>query len=281
MALFGDSLAWEAQPYYAKLLEAAKETAHTYDSYGGTAICDWFTQMRDVEARYHPGAVELEFSGNSLTPCMGGRQLYSTSYYEKYRADTQEAIKIFAPGGAHVYLIGAPITRQQQSVSGWQRLNLQYKEIADADPSRVTYIDAGTVVEGSDHTYTDTLPCLTDEPCTGPVVNGVASNIVRSTDGTHFCPSAEGDKEGVIGGCTVYSSGAYRFAKAMVEALVMRQRRPDTEGRTLRVGLAAARWPTFRSTDRPTAHMTRRANGVDPTTTAASVAVTEPACSAA
>ena len=134
--------------------------------------------------------------------------------------------------------------------------------------ARVTYIDAGTVVEGSDHTYTDTLPCLTDEPCTGPVVNGVASNIVRSTDGTHFCPSAEGDKEGVIGGCTVYSSGAYRFAKAMVEALVMRQRRPDTEGRTLRVGLAAARWPTFRSTDRPTAQMTRRANGVDPTTTA-------------
>ena len=38
--------------------------------------------------------------------------------------------------------------------------------------ARVTYIDAGTVVEGSDHTYTDTLPCLTDEPCTGPVVDG-------------------------------------------------------------------------------------------------------------
>ncbi len=222
VAVFGDSLAWEAQPYYAKLLEAAKETPHTYDSHGGTAICDWLTRMREVETQYHPDAVELEFSGNNLTPCMGGRQLYSTSYYEKYRADTREAIKIFTSAGAHVYLIGAPITRQQQSVPGWQQLNLQYKEIAEADPRHVTYVDAGTAVEGSGHIYTDTLPCLADEPCTGPVVNGVASNIVRSTDGTHFCPSEEGDKGGVIGGCAVYSSGAYRFAKAMVGPLTTR-----------------------------------------------------------
>lgn len=219
VALFGDSLAWEAQPYYAKLLEAAKENARTYN-HGGTAICDWFSRMHEVESRYHPEAVELEFSGNNLTPCMSGYQSYSTAFYEKYRADTLKAIDIFVPAGAHVYLIGAPITRQQQqSVPGWQRLNLQYKQIADADPGHVTYVDAGTAVEGANHTYTDTLPCLEDEPCTGPVVDGVRSNIVRSPDGGHFCPNEEGNQAGVIGGCTVFSSGAYRFAKAMVEAL--------------------------------------------------------------
>jgi len=223
VALFGDSLAWEAQPYYDKLLEAAKETAHTYDSFGGTAICDWLTRMREVESQFHPGAVELEFSGNNLSPCMSGHELYSTAYYEKYRADTLAAINIFVPSGAHVYLIGAPITRQQQSVPGWQRLNMQYKEIAEADPEHVTYVDAGTAVERDDHTYTDTLSCLADEPCTGPMVDGVASNVVRSTDGTHFCPTQEGDQAGVVGGCTVYSSGAYRYAKAMAEALAMRR----------------------------------------------------------
>jgi hypothetical protein len=51
------------------------------------------------------------------------------------------------------------------------------------------------------------------------VVDGVRSNVVRSTDGVHFCPSEQGNDSGVIGGCSVYSSGAYRYAKAMFEAL--------------------------------------------------------------
>jgi hypothetical protein len=33
------------------------------------------------------------------------------------------------------------------------------------------------------------------------------------------CPIEEGKDAGVIGGCSVYSSGAYRYAKAMFEAL--------------------------------------------------------------
>ena len=219
IALFGDSLAWEAQPYYDELARAAGDVVHTYDTHGGTAICDWLTQMRQVQAKYHPTAVQLQFSGNNLTPCMEGYELYSPEYYEKYRADTLSAIEIFVAGGAHVFLIGAPITRAQQSVPDWQRLNMQYEEIAAADPAHVTYVDAGTAVELRGHRYTDTLPCLEHESCTGPVVDGVRSNVVRSTDGVHFCPTEEGDDSGVIGGCSVYSSGAYRYAKAMFEAL--------------------------------------------------------------
>jgi hypothetical protein len=219
VALFGDSLSWEAQPYYDELIHTHHEVAHTYDSYGGTAICDWFTKMREVESQFHPAAVQLEFSGNNLTPCMEGFESYTEQYYEKYRADTLTAIDIFMPGGAHVYLIGAPITRAQQYVPEWQTLNLQYEEIAKADPDRVTYVDAGSAVEDPGHTYTDTLPCLAHESCMGPVVNGVASNVVRAPDGAHFCPTEEGNEAGVIGGCSVYSSGAYRYADAMVEAL--------------------------------------------------------------
>jgi hypothetical protein len=63
---------------------------------------------------------------------------------EKYKADTLTAIEIFLSGGAHVYLIGAPITRAQQSVPDWQMLNLQYEAIASSDPRHVTYVDAGT-----------------------------------------------------------------------------------------------------------------------------------------
>ena len=99
VAVFGDSLAWETQPYYDTLIHADRDVPHTYDTFGGTAICDWFDRMRQVEATYHPQAVELEFSGNNLTPCMKGYELYTAAYYKKYRADTLTAIKIFAATG--------------------------------------------------------------------------------------------------------------------------------------------------------------------------------------
>lgn len=225
IALFGDSLAWEAQPYYDDLAKAAGDVAHTYDSYGGTAICDWLTRMREVEAEYHPSAVQLEFSGNNLTPCMKGYEVYSAAYYAKYRADTLSAIEIFNSGGTHVFLIGAPITRAQQSVQDWQRLNNQYEEIAAADSAHVTYVDAGAAVELSGHKYTDTLPCLEHESCAGTIVDGVRSNVVRSADGVHFCPTEQGNDSGVIGGCPVYSSGAFRYAKAIFAALEVKSSR--------------------------------------------------------
>jgi hypothetical protein len=231
IALFGDSLAWEAQPYWVELVHQAKDVEETYDTFGGTAICDWLTKMKEVEAQRHPTAVELEFSGNNLTPCMDGYEIGTARYYEKYKTDTLSAINIFTAGGTHVFLIGAPITRNQQSVPDWDQLNRQYEEIAAADPEHVTYVDAGTAVELPGHRYTDTLPCLEHESCTGPVVDGVHSNIVRSTDGTHFCPTEEGNESGVIGGCVVYSSGAYRYAKAMVDALTESSSRGHVTGR--------------------------------------------------
>ena len=101
---------------------------------------------------------------------MKGYELYSPEYYKKYGAGTLSAIEIFKAGGAHVFLIGAPITRAQQAVPNWQRLNTQYEEIASDDSAHVTYVDAGVAVELPGHRYTDTLPCLEHEACTGPVV---------------------------------------------------------------------------------------------------------------
>ena len=97
----------------------------------------------------------------------------------------------------------------------------------------MTYVDAGASVEGPGGVYTQTLPCFIGEPCTGPVVEGVPSNVVRSADGVHFCPVAEVDDR-----CPVYSSGAFRFAGAMVHArrsgLVPDGITPSREGRCAR-----------------------------------------------
>jgi hypothetical protein len=219
VALFGDSLAWEAQSYFSSLVRAAGGTALTYDG-RGTALCDWLPRMRMVEARFVPEAVELEFSGNALTSCMKGYAPGSAAYYEKYRDDTMTAIGIFVPSGAHVFLIGAPISRSQAvSDPGWDRLNQQYAGIARADPRHVTYVDAGASVENPDRGYARTLPCLRAEPCVGPILDGAPSNVVRAPDGVHFCPVEKAAAAGIIGPCPVYSSGAYRYARAMVSAL--------------------------------------------------------------
>lgn len=220
VALFGDSLSWEAERFYNALVEVTGETALTYDSTGGSAICDWFSTMRDVAADDQPKAVQLQFSGNALTGCMSGYEPGSADYFQKYRDDTLAAVAIFVPTGAHVYLVGAPITRSQsQSDAPWDTLNNLYREIAAADPTHVTYVDAGPAVEGPDHTYADTLPCLPVEPCTGPVVNGAPSNVVRAADGAHFCPVANGDENGEIIDCPVYASGAFRYAYTMYSAI--------------------------------------------------------------
>jgi hypothetical protein len=219
VALFGDSLAWEAQKYFSSLVLASRGTSVSYDA-RGTAVCDWLSQMRAVEAQFAPDEVELEFSGNALTPCMKGYEGGSPAYFAKYRDDTLTAIGIFRRGGARVVLIGAPISRSQHaSDPAWDRLNQQYAGIAWSDPHHVTYVDAGSAVERTDGGYAQTLPCLPAEPCLGPLLDGVRSNVVRAPDGVHFCPVEKAAAVGIIGPCPVYSSGAYRYARAMVAAL--------------------------------------------------------------
>jgi hypothetical protein len=221
VALFGDSLAWEAEQYFRPLVEATGVTPVISSTIAGIAICDSLDEMRTVAAKGAFTAVELEFSGNSLTPCMSGFPYGTPEYLAKYRSDIETAIGIFTPGGTHVFLIGAPINRSAWDAQGTNDhpINTIYREVAAADPGHVTYVDAGAAVESVYRGYTRTLPCMYVEPCVGPSVDGIHSNVVRAPDGAHFCPDATGDSHGVIGGCLVYSSGAYRYANAMVEAL--------------------------------------------------------------
>lgn len=86
----------------------------------------------------------------------------------------------------------------------------------------MTYVDAGAAV--LDHgRWTDALPCLPDEPCSG-IAGAVATdgpvNVVRAPDGNHFCPVAHDAVDGVVATCPVWSSGAYRYGTAMAEPVV-------------------------------------------------------------
>jgi len=209
IALYGDSLGMEAGQDFTFLANKAGASA-LVRTYGGTAVCDFFQDMTSDAASWHPTAAVLEFSGDNFTPCMAGDPIGSPQYYAKYRQDLQTAIDIFRPYGIEVFLIGIPFDASSAANVNVANLNRLYASVAAANTG-VTYVDAGLAVMANG-AFTWTLPCLPSEPCTGPS----GTDIVRAPDGVHFCPTGDTTIEGYFAVCNVYSSGAFRFATAML-----------------------------------------------------------------
>lgn len=209
IALYGDSLAMESAQDFQFLANAAAAPVFLR-AYGGTALCDILPHVRSDATSWRPNVAVLEFSGNASTPCMKGFEPGTPSYYAKYRRDALSAVDVFEKDGIKVLLMGAPVTASVSQGETVTRLNRMYADIAKANPD-VEYFDAGKAVLANGR-FTWTLPCLTFEPCAG----SAGTNIVRSPDGVHFCPSGNTTIIGHYAECDVYSSGALRFAMAML-----------------------------------------------------------------
>jgi hypothetical protein len=214
VAYFGDSLASEAQQYFRTVLTSTGVARVRAATYGGTAICDFLERMRHEAAR-RPQAAVIQFSGNAYTPCMrgpNGLELRGDLLLAKYRADAEEAVRIFDQVGAHVYLVGAPPTRDDATSA--QHINDLYRSVAAGSHSTVHYVDAGQAVLHNGR-YTATLPCTEGEPC-----NPVGRNIVRAPDGRHFCPTLPRPHRGVTEACSEWSSGGFRYGIAMAKPIM-------------------------------------------------------------
>ena len=120
----------------------------------------------------------------------------------------------FARDGAEVYLVGLPYDEAASLNLNIAALNQLYASLAAVNTG-VDYVDAGQAVMAYG-AFTWTLPCLPGEPCTGPS----GTNVVRSPDGVHFCPSATVTVVDYFAECSVYSSGAFRFASAMLSPVL-------------------------------------------------------------
>jgi hypothetical protein len=209
VALFGDSLGNEAGEDFNNLAQAAGASAFVR-AFPGTAPCDWLPQLAADDAAFHPTAVVLLFSGANFTPCMDGYPIASPQFYAKYQSDVQAAIDQIRSDGAHVYLVGVPYDESPNLSANAAGLNQLYAGLAAANTG-VDYVDAGQSVMAYG-SFTWTLPCLSGEPCTGPS----GTNVVRAPDGVHFCPSGVTTQVDYYTECSVYSSGAFRFASAML-----------------------------------------------------------------
>ncbi len=143
---------------------------------------------------------------------MAGYAINTPAYDAKYQQDAQTAITLLRGYGIRVVLIGSPLDASAIGSQNVETLNAMYASLATTNPG-VTYFDAGQSVL-SDGQFTTTLPCLTFEQCDGPS----GTNVVRAPDGVHFCPTGNSTIQGPFDVCDVYSSGAFRFALAMVGA---------------------------------------------------------------
>jgi len=229
VVLYGDSLANQASPYFVKAVEQSPDVTARVAAWDGTAPCDWLPAMAAAARSRSVSVAVIDFSGNSITPCMKGAPYLSARYYQRYLDDVTRAAEAFVGDGTKVVLVGAPQSHKQYVHGGtrWNRLNRVLAGIAAAHPGGVSYDDAGRAVMVDGH-FTWAMACRSDEPCENDPVHG--ENIVRAPDGFHFCPTGQRAVHGYVPPCATYMSGAFRYGLDMADAALRALGRPATAG---------------------------------------------------
>lgn len=226
VAYYGDSLAASAQEWVGTFLTQGGRLQFLPGTFPGSALCDWTPRFDEDQAAHDLWAVVLFFTNNTFSPCMkndDGSDLTEQEALQKFGEDLQAAIDRFTGEGATVYLPTIPVSRGELvlGINPSEQLNGLFAELADGRDD-VVLVEAGRAVLDENGNYTETLPCLPTEPCTGGVdENGVGVNVVREPDGVHFCSGGYGPDVPIeTNTCPTWSSGAFRYGGALAAPIV-------------------------------------------------------------
>lgn len=203
--VYGDSLVWESGTYIRQWAAAWGWDATLRFRFGG-APCSLYDEMRWDEVS-RPEKVIITFAGNSsyLAPCVGA------DISASYRAQMREVKRIWAGSGTELVWAAVPFIPQPDS----EPAQIAMREESLRQGIRV--IDGGKYVTPG-RVWRWTLPCMPGEYCNGHQLDSKVTpghNIVRANDLTHFCPGAGHG----LDPCAHYMSGAWRFGRALAEAL--------------------------------------------------------------
>lgn len=229
-------------PALGERLSQVRGLQFDFHAFPGTPLCSWLNPtlangIPRVLGRHHADAVLLQFGGAGSSPCAEGWPLAPVAPDEYHRggqrlvtAAFEHAVRdLLQQGVRAVVVVGlplrAPVLTTLTPRDAAMREALR-KAVALLRDPRVRYLNLSSVLSDRNGHFTATLPCLPEElrtpgHCSGPMVAGRRSNVVRASDGLHLCdvPWPE-TGSAPPPGCPGYSSGAYRAAKAMAQPLL-------------------------------------------------------------
>lgn len=222
--LYGDSIMYESAPYVATQFARKKGWRFSIRAFPGIAPCDLVPQLAADLVTLQPKVVTLETMGNSFVSCMldanGERLPYgSVAYYDRYRADFNTFFGLATAAGAKVVFITPLPQPYPVNMTVTDRLNAIAREEA-AKFSGVSISVAARNAVGVGRKFTPTKRCLLTETATMGCDPSTRKITVRAPDGVHLCPTGYPTPESFLAFCSVYSSGAFRFARAVVSATV-------------------------------------------------------------
>jgi hypothetical protein len=209
VVIYGDSIVWQARQNLVYAFAQKTSRPVTVRAFGGTALCDWTSRIReDLAAKTRPAAIVLSFTGNTATPCTGageGRTAPApgtAGFYDHNRRAMDAIRSAAAKVGVPVVWISPPplgnTTSNHVAVFGQMAARRGF-----------TVVEAGDSVTSTPGQFVSTMRCLSDE---GASRGCTAGRIrVRADDKVHFYVARTG-----------YSSGGRRWSDAAAAGVVKR-----------------------------------------------------------
>jgi hypothetical protein len=216
--LYGDSLMYEAAPTVSARIPGAR-----FRAWGGMAPCTYRRQLEADLATVHPRIVVLETWGDTGGGCLTPEQMVVGSDAYENRIMTDFAAMFTEARAVHakvLFVVGPPVYGDPMN-----RLQLSLVLLAASMHIPYTYgprdaVGAATAVPAlGGVTYRSTMRCLADETAAEGCSRTTGQIAVRSPDEIHFCPRVYANQADYLDGCNVYSSGAYRWGRAIANAV--------------------------------------------------------------
>jgi hypothetical protein len=216
--ILGDSLTWESRVQIAdQMATRHRSWAVSVVAFGGTAPCDWLPWLKASIATFHPTEVAFLTAGNQGPTACSSQPMGSEAYIAQYRADIEALYATATASGARVVFFMPPPfydpvrDAAARLVAGWAtNLAYQYPGVSIANQVRSAF--------GSNK-FVSVKPCLTTETAVmgcDPITHTIPIRTIwpHLDMGLHLCPSGLFGLP-VNGVCPSYSSGEYRFARAI------------------------------------------------------------------
>lgn len=219
--IYGDSLTLEAKPVIVAKFAPKTSWRVRVQAIPGVALCEYTASLTADLAQYHPAVVTVETHGGDLDPISGcypdGMVRDSPEYYEYYRGQLAAIFTVVRATGAKMVFFATPPDKSAASQLEQTTLTaIAYEEAAKVPGTSIAY--GGRNALGG-KTWRASLKCLVAEVGLLDCVGGRIP--VRAPDTVHFCPAGYPDFFSFFAGCTLYSSGALRYGKALAAATVV------------------------------------------------------------